>query len=110
MKALLTVALIIAVMPAFAQVHVNGYTTKNGSYVAPHERTAPNKTNLDNYSTKGNINPYTGQPGTKAPDQFGVGSVPAIQPIQPLPPIQSVQPQQQVGNPYGAPQPSPKRF
>jgi len=52
-------------------VHVNGYTKKDGTYVQPHERTAPNNTNLDNYSTKSNVNPYTGQPGTKEPDPYG---------------------------------------
>lgn len=52
---------------AYAQVHVNGYTRSNGTYVAPHERSAPNSTTYDNYSTKGNTNPYTGQPGTKSP-------------------------------------------
>jgi hypothetical protein len=71
MKKMLAAALLIAGAPAFAQVHVNGYTKKDGTYVAPHERTAPNHTNLDNYSTKGNVNPYTGQPGTKEPDPYG---------------------------------------
>jgi hypothetical protein len=46
---------------------VKGYTKKNGTYVAPHQRTAPNKTKADNYSTKGNTNPYTGKKGTKKP-------------------------------------------
>jgi hypothetical protein len=50
---------------AQAQVHVKGYVTKNGTYVAPHYRSSPNSTKLDNYSTKGNINPYTGQVGTR---------------------------------------------
>lgn len=45
--------------------HVSGYTKKNGDYVAPHERSAPNRTQKDNYSTKGNTNPYTGKSGTK---------------------------------------------
>jgi hypothetical protein len=71
MKSILTVVLLIAVAPAFAQVHVNGYTKKDGTYVAPHERTARNNTNLDNYSTKGNVNPYTGQSGKKEPDPYG---------------------------------------
>lgn len=44
---------------------VKGYTTKNGSYVAPHYRTNPNATRYDNWSTKGNVNPYTGRYGTK---------------------------------------------
>ena len=52
-------------MPQFAQVNVRGYTKKNGTYVAPHYRSNPNSTKLDNWSTKGNINPYTGKAGTK---------------------------------------------
>ncbi len=47
--------------------YVRGYTTKNGTYVAPYYRSSPNGTTLDNYSTKGNTNPYTGQPGYKDP-------------------------------------------
>lgn len=48
-------------------VHVRGYTKKNGTYVQPHHRTAPNNSRFDNYSTKGNVNPYTGKEGTKDP-------------------------------------------
>lgn len=48
-------------------VHVRGYTRKDGTYVPPHDRTAPNDTKLDNWSTKGNINPETGKPGTVDP-------------------------------------------
>ena len=44
---------------------VRGYTTKSGSYVAPHFQTNPNGTRSDNWSTKGNVNPYTGKAGTK---------------------------------------------
>ncbi len=54
---------------AKAQVHVNGYTRKDGTYVAPHMRSSPNSIKQDNWSTKGNINPYTGKIGTKiSPD------------------------------------------
>jgi hypothetical protein len=49
---------------AFADVQVNGYYKSNGTYVQPYVRTSPNSTKLDNYSTKGNYNPYTGQQGT----------------------------------------------
>jgi hypothetical protein len=48
-------------------VSVRGYTRKDGTYVAPHVRTAPNKSKLDNWSTKGNVNPITGKRGTKSP-------------------------------------------
>jgi len=44
---------------------VRGYTTKNGTYVAPHRQTNPNGTRTDNWSTKGNVNPDTGKLGTK---------------------------------------------
>jgi hypothetical protein len=46
---------------------VRGYVTSKGAYVAPHHATNPNGTKLDNWSTKGNVNPFTGQPGTKNP-------------------------------------------
>jgi hypothetical protein len=52
---------------ASGQVRVKGYVTKNGTYVAPYYRSSPNSTKLDNYSTKGNINPYTGKAGTVDP-------------------------------------------
>ena len=46
-----------------AQVHVKGYYRKDGTYVKSHYRSGPNNTINDNYSTKGNINPYTGKKG-----------------------------------------------
>jgi hypothetical protein len=44
---------------------VRGYTTKRGTYVAPHRQTNPDRTQRNNYSTKGNTNPRTGKAGTK---------------------------------------------
>jgi len=49
-------------------VKVSGYYRKDGTYVQPYFRTAPNSTNRDNFSTKGNINPYTGKSGWIEPD------------------------------------------
>ncbi|HBF07295.1 MAG TPA: hypothetical protein DDW29_03520 [Gammaproteobacteria bacterium] len=46
-------------------VAVDGYTRENGTYVEPHYRSEPNNTDRDNWSTKGNVNPYTGERGTK---------------------------------------------
>ncbi len=51
------------------EVHVKAHVTKDGTYVPTHERTAPNATKLDNWSTKGNVNPNTGNAGTKDPYQ-----------------------------------------
>jgi hypothetical protein len=45
--------------------YVHGYTRRNGRYVAPYHRTVRNHTRRDNYSTKGNYNPWTGKWGTK---------------------------------------------
>ncbi len=52
---------------AQAQVYVDGYTRQDGTYVAPHYRSAPDGNVFNNYSTQGNINPYTGQMGTVNP-------------------------------------------
>lgn len=43
----------------------NGYYRSNGTYVQPYYRTSPNSSRFDNYSTKGNYNPYTGKSGYK---------------------------------------------
>jgi len=48
-------------------VRVQGYTKSNGTYVAPHVRTAPDSTPNNNWTTKPNVNPYTGKEGTKEP-------------------------------------------
>ena len=46
-------------------VSVRGYTRQDGTYVAPHYRSAPDGDFSNNWSTKGNINPYTGEEGTR---------------------------------------------
>ena len=45
-------------------VSVSGYTRNDGTYVAPHYRSAPDGNFDNNWSTLGNINPHTGRPGT----------------------------------------------
>ncbi|MFN8431212.1 MAG: hypothetical protein U0V04_14645 [Spirosomataceae bacterium] len=46
----------------------SGYIKDNGTYVEPHFKTSINNTNLDNFSTKENYNPYNGNSGTRARD------------------------------------------
>ncbi len=46
---------------------VHGYTRSDGTYVAPHHQTNSNSTKLDNWSTQGNVNPYTRRDGTVDP-------------------------------------------
>lgn len=65
-----TIALFSFSTTLFAQAassYVSGYFKKNGTYVQGYYRTAPNNTRLDNFSTKGNYNPYTGKYGTVSP-------------------------------------------
>jgi len=58
---------------------VSGYVKKDGTYVAPHVQTSPNATKADNYSSKGNVNPYTGKEGTVDPYK-----VPILRDARPL--------------------------
>ena len=44
---------------------VRGHVTKKGTYVAPHRATNRDKSKANNWSSKGNTNPYTGKKGTK---------------------------------------------
>ena len=48
-----------------SSTHVNGYTKKDGTYVEPHQRSTPDKTFENNYTTKGNQNPATGKDGSR---------------------------------------------
>jgi hypothetical protein len=64
-KTILFFAAILSLSTTFAQVYVGGYTKHNGTVVGSHWRTSPNYTRDDNWSAKGNINPYTGSVGTK---------------------------------------------
>jgi len=50
---------------AKADVYVRGYTLPNGTYVAPHYRSNPDHNFQNNWSTYPNVNPYTGQMGTR---------------------------------------------
>lgn len=49
---------------------VNGYTRKDGTHVRGHYRSRPDGTDLNNWTTRGNVNPHTGKPGTRAPRKY----------------------------------------
>ncbi len=55
---------LVTASSAEALQKVKGYTTKKGTYVAPHVKSSPNKSKLDNFSAKGNVNPFNGKKGT----------------------------------------------
>jgi hypothetical protein len=61
----LLVAFLLSSFSAYAVVSVRGYYRSNGTYVAPHYRSNPDGNVYNNWSTKGNVNPYTGKAGTK---------------------------------------------
>ena len=63
LKAILSLlaVLVFLVTVAEAQVGVRGYFRKDGTYVAPHQRSLPNTTIKDNYNYPDNFNPNTGR-------------------------------------------------
>lgn len=66
------VIMALIVSKAHADNYVNGYTKSNGTYIAPHFRSSQDSSYNNNWSVKGNTNPYTGQAGTKQP-HYGSG-------------------------------------
>jgi hypothetical protein len=60
--------LLLAATQAIASSHhVRGHISRKGNYVAPHRQTNPDHLKFNNWSTKGNVNPYTGTKGTVDP-------------------------------------------
>jgi hypothetical protein len=53
--------------PVSADTYVRGHTRQDGTYVQPHYRSNPDNNRLNNFSTEGNYNPYTGKAGTVDP-------------------------------------------
>lgn len=62
---LLMLIMLSSTSQAYADVNVKGYFRKDGTYVMPHFRSDPDGYFFNNWSTYGNINPYTGEGGTK---------------------------------------------
>src|SRR5690606_34362160 len=71
--ALCLLTLLLLATDVAAQVRVRSYTRKDGTYVRSHFRSRPDGNFWNNWSTIGNTNPYTGEPGTKRtpPDGYG---------------------------------------
>lgn len=71
----MTLLLVVSVLIGFSAdsaVYVSGYW-RQGTYVAPHYRSAPDGNFYNNWSTKGNVNPYTGKAGTRVTPPAGYG-------------------------------------
>lgn len=67
---LLLSSLAFPAMADAGQTRVRPYTKRNGTSVQPYMRTTPNSSRMDNWSTRGNSNPYTGKRGTKSPYRY----------------------------------------
>lgn len=61
----LSIVALALIGQAQADEWVNGYRRANGTYVAGYYRSDRDGSFQNNWSTKGNTNPYTGQPGTR---------------------------------------------
>jgi hypothetical protein len=102
MKRKLIIPLILVLLSLFisdsiteargGSVSVKGYTRKDGTYVAPHMRSAPDGNPYNNWSYPGNTNPYTGKVAPGNPETYldnyykrkgGTNSAPKI--LSPLP-------------------------
>ena len=68
----LLIAFLLLLSPGLllADQYINGYTRKDGTYVAPHYRSDPDGNPYNNYSYPGNVNPYTGKRATGNPDSY----------------------------------------
>lgn len=69
-KFILLILLISICFFSISQVKVSGYYRKNGTYVQPYYRSAPDGNPYNNYSFPGNTNPYTGKTSTGNSDTY----------------------------------------
>lgn len=61
------VLVLVSPMTVRADQYVNGYFKSDGTYVQGHYRSNSDGYGYNNYSAKGNVNPYTGQRGYSDP-------------------------------------------
>ncbi len=64
-KLFIVFSLVFSFVAIAKDVKVKGYYKKNGTYVKPHYRSAPDSSINNNWTTRGNVNPYTGADGTR---------------------------------------------
>lgn len=72
MKKFLVLSLLILAVGqvSFSADYTRGYFRSKGTYVNGYYKSSPNYTKMDNYSTRGNYNPYTGRQGTVNPYSY----------------------------------------
>lgn len=62
-----TLAAVAGSAMAQSAQYVPGYFRADGTYVQGYYRTVPDQNPYNNYSARGNVNPYTGRTGTVNP-------------------------------------------
>jgi len=68
-----TAAFLFAAGHSDAADWVRGYSRSNGTYVQPYYRSHADGNFSNNWSTYPNVNPYTGQIGTRYTPSYGSG-------------------------------------
>lgn len=63
-KLLFFLSVILISTISYADDYVKGYYRSDGTYVGGYYRSSPNGSVTDNYTYKGNTNPYTGTQGS----------------------------------------------
>lgn len=61
----ITFVLMASTVSAAGSHSRKSHIRKDGTYVSPSRATNPDHTRANNYSHKGNVNPYTGKKGAK---------------------------------------------
>lgn len=67
---LLAFVFALGISNAEAKYQRGYYKPSTGKYVSGHFKTSSDYTRYNNYSTKGNTNPYTGKKGYKSPYKY----------------------------------------
>ena len=71
MRYLIAILLVLGLVGSASAEYVRGHYRTNGTYVQGYNRSNRNNTVRDNYSYKGNTNPYTGKTGTNSYNNSG---------------------------------------
>ena len=64
--AILTISAFSFTASTSADVWVRGHYRSSGTYVQPHYRSSPDSSIYNNWSYRGNTNPYTGKKGYRS--------------------------------------------
>jgi hypothetical protein len=56
-KLILTTLFVLTAFTSASADYIQGYTRKDGTYVAPYQRTSPDRNPYNNYNYPGNYNP-----------------------------------------------------